>query len=176
MNSDTVDIASQNPNSAPETGMLTVYRAPESVTTIHGRSIFLAGSIKGGPDAWQGQVIRRLAQQLREPATVFDARRDDWEGSWAQRAFDPSSAAQTAWERDQRARADVVVFYAGPASSAPLSLHELSLAVRRGKDVVVWCPDGFAHRRTVEAVCERMKVPLVGALEKLVQWVEEKLQ
>ena len=169
-------MASQNSASTPETGLLTVYRALEPVTAIHGRSVFLASSIKDGPDAWQAQVIQRLAQQLHELATVFDAQRDDWEGSWAQRAFDSSFAAQTGWERDQRARADVVVFYAGPASSAPLSLHELSLAVRRGKDVVVWCPDGFAHRRTVEAVCERMKVPLVGTLEELVQWVEEKLQ
>lgn len=174
MNSDTADVASRDSASTPdsETGLLT-YRAPAAVTAIRGRSVFLAGSIQGGPDPWQAQVARRL----RGPATVFDPRRDDWDASWVQRASDGRFAAQTAWELDQQARADVVAFYLDPATEAPVSLLELGLAVRRpGKDVVVCCPDGFERKGNVEIVCERMKVPLVETLERLVQWIEEKLQ
>ena len=108
---------------------------------------------------------------------MLDPRRDDWDASWVQRASDARFAAQTAWELDQQARADVVAFYLDPATEAPVSLLELGLATRRpGKDVVVCCPDGFERKGNVEIVCERMKVPLVETLERLVQWIEEKLQ
>ncbi|RPD67253.1 hypothetical protein L226DRAFT_565989 [Lentinus tigrinus ALCF2SS1-7] len=59
-----------------------IYRAPEPIASILGRSVFLSGSLEpGGGERWHLEMIRRL-QHL--PVTIFDPWRDDWD-TWSSR-------------------------------------------------------------------------------------------
>jgi len=138
--------------------------APSRPATTHATTVFVAGTTKG-PD-WRAAVKAALAAQ---PVTIFDPLRPDWDDSWRE---DPDFAPfreQVQWELDMQERADVIVLYFHPAAEAPISLLELGLCARRGRDrVVVACPEGYWKRGNVVLVCESFGIEVVGDLDSLV--------
>ncbi|KAM5534633.1 hypothetical protein V8D89_011645 [Ganoderma adspersum] len=145
-----------------------IYNAPERITSILGRSVFLAGSIV---DNWQDEIVLRLEHL---PITIFNPLRRDWDSTWVVRKSDPRFYEQVRWELDAQERADVITVYLHPSTPSPISLLELGLSSRTGK-VVVCCPDGFGWKGNVEVVCERYGIPLVGTFEEFVDRVIERV-
>ncbi|RPD64191.1 hypothetical protein L227DRAFT_571762 [Lentinus tigrinus ALCF2SS1-6] len=153
-------------------GRARIYRAPEPIASILGRSVFLSGSLEpGGGERWHLEMIRRLNHL---PVTIFDPWRDDWDSSWVERKSDERFATQTRWELANLRRADVVVVYLAPGSEAVVSLLEFGLSAKE-KKVVVCCPDGFYRKGNVEIVCEEQHIPIVHDFDDLVQTVIHEL-
>jgi len=126
---------------------------------------FLAGSIEmGGAPPWQRDVVRALR---REPGTILNPRRDDWDSSWEQRADNPQFREQVEWELDGMCRADVVLMWFAPGTKSPITLLELGLS-SANRGLIVGCPDGFWRSGNVHIVCERMGVPMVKTTSDLV--------
>ena len=150
-----------------------IYRAPEAITSIFGRSVFLSGSLElGGGPRWHLKMIRCL-QPL--PITIFDPWRDDWDSSWDNRKSDERFATQTRWELANLRRADVVAVYFAPGSDAMVSLLEFGLCAAGAKSIVVCCPDGYNWKGKVEIVCEEQGILLVETFHEFVQAVKHKL-
>ncbi|KAI1793499.1 hypothetical protein LXA43DRAFT_1001028 [Ganoderma leucocontextum] len=146
-----------------------VYNAPEPITSILGRSVFLAGSIA---DDWHAKIIRQLEHL---PITIFNPLRTDWDETWTERKSDARFYTQVRWELDAQERADVVAMYLHPEVPSTISLLELGLSSRTGK-MVVCCPDGFDRKGNVEVLCERYSIPLVDSFEELVHRVIERIR
>lgn len=146
-----------------------IYNAPEPITSIVGRSVFLAGSIT---DDWHARIILQL-QHL--PVTIFNPLRKDWDSTWVERRTDTRFCTQVQWELDAQERADVVALYLHPGVPSPISLLELGLSSRNGK-MIACCPDGFYRKGNVEVVCERYGIPLVETFEEFVQCVIERVR
>lgn len=70
--------------------------------------------------------------------------------------------------------ATVVVVYFDERSKAPVSLLELGLVARSGR-AVVGCQRGFWKRGNVQAVCQRLGVPLEEDMDGLVKRVVERI-
>ncbi|PIL25158.1 hypothetical protein GSI_13047 [Ganoderma sinense ZZ0214-1] len=149
----------------------TIYNAPEAITTIKGRSVFLSGSILTGDNDWRKKIIHRLEHLS---ITFFNPVRVDWDDTWKNSKSDSRFCAQVKWELDAQERADVVAVYLDARSPSPISLLELGLALSRGaesKKVVVYCQDGFEGKGNVEIVCERHDTLLVTTFEEFVEGV-----
>ncbi len=144
-----------------------IYNAPEPITSILGRSVFLAGSIA---DGWHDKIILQLNHL---PLTIFNPFRPDWDGTWVERKTDARFYEQVQWELDAQERADIVALYLHPGVPSPVSLLEMGLSCRTGK-MVVCCEDGFERKGNVEIACERYSIPLVETLEELVDRVIER--
>ncbi|RDX48163.1 hypothetical protein OH76DRAFT_1557250 [Lentinus brumalis] len=148
-----------------------IYRAPEPITDILGRSVFLSGSVEpGGGERWHLEMIRRLEHL---PVTIFDPWRDDWDNTWIQRKHDERFATQTRWELENLRRADIIAVYFAPRSEASVSLLEFGLSAE-AKTVVVCCPDGFHRKGNIEILCEE-EIQLVDTFGEFVLAVIEKL-
>jgi hypothetical protein len=130
------------------------------------RRVFLAGSIEMGK---AGQWQERIADALADagPLVILNPRRDDWDGSWEQRADNPQFFEQVSWELDMLDAADIVVMYLEPGTKSPVSLLELGLYARSGK-LKVCCPEGFWRQGNVEVVCQRHQIPLFDSLDDLI--------
>ncbi|RDX48162.1 hypothetical protein OH76DRAFT_1383976 [Lentinus brumalis] len=149
-----------------------IFRAPEPITFISGRSVYLSGSVEpGSTPGWRHEMIGRL-QHL--PVTIFDPTRGDWDGPWIEWQSDKRFAAQTNWELDNLERADVVAVYLAPRTTSPVSLLEIGLFVGM-KKVIVCCPDGFCLKGNVEFVCKERGVPFVETFDEFVQEVTRRL-
>ncbi len=118
----------------------------------------------GQAERWQEQVVNAVAGA--SDLVILNPRRDDWDGSWRQRADDPRFFEQVSWELDMLDAADIVVMYLAPGTASPVSLLELGLCARSGK-LLTCCPPGFWRRGNVEIVCVRHRIPLFGTLEDL---------
>lgn len=140
-------------------------QSPNSFANIDKISVFLGGSIEmDTAEKWQD----RLKSDLSETDVVLlNPRRDDWDNSIVQRAYDPAFSEQVNWELDAIDYADLIVFYFDPNTKSPITLMELGLFANSGK-VIVCCPDGFWRKGNVEIVCSRSEVPLVNTYEQLV--------
>jgi nucleoside 2-deoxyribosyltransferase len=140
-------------------------QSPNSFAKIDKISVFLGGSIEmDTAEKWQD----RLKSDLSETDVVLlNPRRNDWDNSIVQRAYDPSFSEQVNWELDAIDSADLIVFYFDPNTKSPITLMELGLFANSGK-VIVCCPDGFWRKGNVEIVCSRSEVPLVNTYEQLV--------
>ena len=148
-----------------------IYKAPESITSIPGPSVFLSGSVAGD---WRDKIIRRL-QHL--PITIFNPVRHDWDSTWVERKTDPRFDEQVRWELDAQKRADIIVVYLAPSIPSPISHLELGLGIgRQTGTVVVCCPDGFESKGNVEIVCERYNISMVETFEEFVDRVIERVR
>src|SRR5215471_1888479 len=128
--------------------------------------IFLAGSIEAGKaEQWQERIVRAMSGVSN--LVILNPRRDDWDGSWEQRADNPQFFEQVSWELDMLDAADIVVMYLAPDTKSPISLLELGLYARSGK-LKVCCPTGFWRRGNVEMVCKRYQIPLFENLDDLI--------
>jgi hypothetical protein len=166
-------MASHDAPPPPPTSQKCHIAKPPQPPTIHGKSVFLAGSIDSGaaPD-WQSALTTSLAHL---PITILNPRRDDWDATWTQDISDAKFREQVEWELDGLAAADVIAMYLAPDTRAPISLLELGLHAASGK-VVVCCPAGFWRRGNVQIVCGRFGVELVEGLEELVERVVRRLE
>lgn len=131
----------------------------------------------------------RKYHRAGRPLTVYDPRRPDWGADWRNDAACAPFAEQTAWELARAEAADVVVFYFGAATDAPVSLLELGLAVGRryggvrpgggggpGAAVVVCVDPAYRKRGNVQMVCQRYGVELVEDFDELAGAVARKLE
>lgn len=153
--------------------MARIYKAPEEIPDTDLPSIFLAGSIDmGRAEPWQAQVEAVLAH---EDVILLNPRRDDWDDSWVQSIANPEFRRQVEWELDGLERADWILIYFAPNTSAPVSLLELGLSARSGH-VIVACPPGYWRRGNVEIVCQRFGIPLYPDLESALLGIRLRLK
>lgn len=131
------------------------------------KSVFLAGSIEmGKAEPWQDHI----ATELKDENVVFyNPRRDDWDSSWKQ---DPTVGTpfeeQVTWELDHINKADIVVFYFDPKTTAPISLLEMGLALEGKKTLLVCCPDGYFRKGNVVVTVKRFNVEVLNSLPELI--------
>ena len=140
--------------------------------------VFLAGSIEQDTAVeWQERLIELLAMVDRDillHVVVFNPRRAAWDASWINSIENEDFRVQATWELDGIENADYVLFYFDPATKSPISLLELGLvaATPDGPRAIVCCPEGFWRKGTVDIVCERYNIPMVGTLEELATTME----
>ncbi|PKL78552.1 MAG: hypothetical protein CVV27_03190 [Candidatus Melainabacteria bacterium HGW-Melainabacteria-1] len=154
--------------------MVSVYQPPHEVPDHPGLpSVFLAGSIDmGRAAAWQKQVEAVLAN---EDVVLLNPRRDDWDASWIQSMHHPEFRRQVEWEIEGLERADYILMYFVPETTAPVSLLELGLFARSGK-MLVACPSAYWRRGNVELICERFGIPLFHHLESALLTLRNRLK
>lgn len=139
-------------------------------------TIFLAGSIEmGKAEDWQKKLIEDLQAY---DIVAFNPRRDDWDSSWSQTIGDNNFRAQVIWELDALDRADLVVFYFDPNTTAPITLMELGMQAEQqqfhpDKTVIVCCPEGYFRKGNVDIVCKRYNIQLVDEYSKLVKAIKK---
>lgn len=147
--------------------------APRPFLNRNRTSVFLAGSIDVGKEVnWQTSVSRKLSHL---PVVILDPLRPDWDSSWKEDITFAPFREQVEWEMEMREAADIVLFYFGPESKAPVTLLELGLSAQSGK-AIVCCPSGYWKRGNVQVVCQKFDIELVDTLEKLVQAILAKLK
>lgn len=147
------------------------FKAPSEVI-LHGKSVFLAGSIEMGMARdWQEEVRQRL-QHL--PITILNPRRDDFGGDWNQVMEDEKLYRQVTWELDWLSNANVIVMNFERDAKAPVSLLELGLYAATGK-MVVCCPVGFYRRGNVQIICQRYGIPIFTDLKAMTDEVISRL-
>ena len=136
--------------------------------------VFLAGSIEEGKaEQWQRRVVEVLADV--DNLVIFNPRRDDWDGSGAERAASAQYREQVNWELDMLAAADIIIMYFAPGTRSPISLLELGLYANSGK-LRVCCGTGFWRYGNVEVVCHRYGIPLFSDLDELLTSVHATLR
>ncbi|KAL2257273.1 hypothetical protein VTK26DRAFT_393 [Humicola hyalothermophila] len=119
----------------------------KSSTTPSPLSVFLAGTttgtyIPGSPSDWRLALTNTI---LHLPITVFNPLRPDWDCTWREDATFPPFREQVNWELDMQRRAEVLVFYFGPATDAPNGLLELGLCLGVG----------VKEKKLVDVACHR---------------------
>lgn len=128
-------------------------------------TIFLAGSIdNGAAEDWQAKIVQDL-QDLG--VLLLNPRRDNWDPTWKQDISNPVFKEQVEWELDHLKRADMRVFYFAPGSISPITLLELGLHAKRGRQNIVCCPEGFWRQGNVQVICEQFGIPLHGSYEDM---------
>lgn len=159
-------MASTDP--AKPAALAQIIMAPDR-TAIHGKSLFLAGSIDMGEAVdWQTKMTDALSRLL--PITILNPRRNDWDSSWKEDISNEQFREQVDWELDTQDAADVIAMYFSPESKAPITLLELGLSARSGK-LIIACPKGYWKRGNVQIICERFGIPLVDDLDALIRTV-----
>ncbi len=135
--------------------MATQVQAPNHYPR-EGFLIFLAGAIDmGKAEDWQKIVVSELNDFN---VTILNPRRDDWDSSWEQVAENPEFAQQVNWELDGMNAANLILFFIGKKSKAPVTLLEIGL--HAGDDIMMCCEEGFYRKGNVDIVCKRHGVPV----------------
>ncbi|KAI1458207.1 hypothetical protein F4805DRAFT_150920 [Annulohypoxylon moriforme] len=137
------------------------------------KSVFLAGTTTKTSDGrdWREALAESL---LDLPLTVINPYRPDWDSSWKEDITCHRFKEQVEWELEKQDSADMVVFYFGPATEAPISLLELGLCARSGKAIVV-CPEGYKKRGNVQIVCRKYRLDIVEGLDALKPAIKRRL-
>ena len=154
-----------------------VIKAPNDYSACSRPWLFLSGSIEmGAAEKWQERCEKLL---VHSPGTILNPRRDDWDSTWVQTADNPQFREQVLWELEAMDKADEILLYFDPKSSAPITLLEFGLhaRIRRGSSglirkrshLIVCCPDGFYRKGNVDIVCQRYGVTQRPNLEDLVE-------
>ncbi|KAI1816735.1 hypothetical protein GGS20DRAFT_174346 [Poronia punctata] len=150
-----------------------IIHAPSEETATGTKSIFLAGTTTMvGNGNWR----ERLSASLSEyPITIFDPMRSDWDSTWREDVTFAPYREQVMWELDKQEKADLVVFYFGPDTLAPVSLLEFGLSARISGKAIVIAPVGYSKRGNVQLVCEKYGVEFLDTLDRLHEVIIEKL-
>lgn len=114
----------------------------------------------GKADDWQAEVADALKDYN---VTLLNPRRDDWDSSWEQDINNPQFNEQVNWEMDGMNAADLILFFIGKKSKAPITLLELGL--HASDDIMMCCEEGFYRKGNVDIVCKRHGVPVYENLE-----------
>lgn len=111
-------------------------------------SVFLAGTIDNGASKnWQKDVAKRLDDIGFD---VFNPRRDDWNSETKHStAIGSDFEAQVFWELTNIKRAQIVIFWFESDSQSPITLLELGLCIGSGKEIFVYCPEGYYRQENV---------------------------
>jgi hypothetical protein len=134
-------------------------------------SIFLAGSINQNKATdWQKKVVKALGKYK---VTLFNPRRDNWDGDLEQVITNPVFKGQVVWELDGQDDCDLIIMYFDKEGESPITLLELGLYASSGK-LVVCCEEGFWRKGNVDIVCERFKITQAKTLDELISIVEMK--
>jgi nucleoside 2-deoxyribosyltransferase len=141
---------------------------------VHGKTIFLAGSIEmGAAEPWQDEIAAALEGK---EVVIYNPRRDDWDSSWKQ---DPKTGTpfyeQVNWELDHISKADIVVFYFDPKTKSPITLMELGVCLAEGKNVIVCCPDGYFRKGNVVITAGRYNKEVLNSLSSLITTLKVKI-
>lgn len=137
-----------------------------------GPTIFLSGSIDSKSPSWRDTLSSALSDL---PVTILNPVRKDWDSSWIESMDSPPFAEQVNWELEGMKNADVVAFYFGAYSQAPIALLELGLHAASGRCVVA-CPKDYWKRGNVQAVCELHGVIMLEDVNELTAAVIDKLK
>ena len=135
-------------------------------------TIFLAGSIEmGSAEDWQIRIENELSNHR---VTIFNPRRDDWDSSWEQRAYNSEFSYQVNWEMDHLEKADIIFMYFSPGTKSPISLLELGL--HANDNMIVCCPEDFWRRGNVEIVCQRKGLSIFDNLEDAISELKIRIE
>jgi hypothetical protein len=135
-------------------------------------TIFLAGSIEmGSAEDWQIRIENELSNHR---VTIFNPRRDDWDSSWEQRAYNSEFSYQVNWEMDSLERSDIIFMYFSPGTKSPISLLELGL--HSNDNMIVCCPEDFWRRGNVEIVCQRKGLSIFDNLEDAISELKIRIE
>lgn len=130
--------------------------------------VFLAGSIEQGRAAlWHKDVIVGAGEAGPDGGEVLylNPRRDQWDPTWVQSIDNPQFRGQVEWEIAGIEYADIIFFYFQPDTQAPITLHELGLALASGKRCIVVCPPGFWRKGNVDISCDHYGVKVYDTIE-----------
>jgi len=134
-------------------------------------SIFLAGSINQNKATdWQKKVKKALEKYK---VTLFNPRRDKWDGDLEQSINNPVFEGQVTWELDGLDDCDLIIMFFDKEGESPITLLELGLYAT-SKRLVVCCSEGFWRKGNVDIVCKRYKIPTAKTLDELISIVEMK--
>jgi hypothetical protein len=150
--------------------MAKIIKAPDSISSLSGFKVFLAGSIEMGTVwDWQYQVGEALS---KTDIIIFNPRRNDWDSSWVQSKDNPQFREQVEWELSALEEANIIAMYFDPNSKSPISLLELGLFARTGK-LIVCCSENYWRKGNVDIVCEKYLVRQVNNLDELVDRIKK---
>jgi hypothetical protein len=139
-----------------------VIKAPSPQTARHDRSVFLAGTTSG-PHDWRDAVCEQLSGL---PITIYNPLRPDWDSSWTEDISCEPYRKQVEWELEKQELAQVIAFYFGAGTDAPISLLELGLCAKQRKSIV-YVQEGYRKKGNVQIVCQRYGIKLVDRAEDL---------
>ena len=146
-----------------------VIKAPEAYNINEGDHIFLGGSIEmDNAEKWQDRFIAAMGDT---DVVILNPRRDSWDSTIKQDAYDPYFSEQVNWELNALEDSHLIVFYFDPATKSPITLMELGLMASH-TNVIVCCPEGFWRRGNVEVVCIRKGIPMVDTFDELIELVK----
>jgi hypothetical protein len=132
------------------------------------KSLFLAGTITGSKFDWQGQVTEALKDF---DVVIFNPRRDK----------NPEDIEdireQIAWEFEMLRNADVISFWFGNETIAPITLFELGSWSMTQKPLVVGVDPEYPRKFDVEVQLKlvRPEVKIVYSLDALSNEISETL-
>jgi hypothetical protein len=148
-----------------------IYKPP-SRPSVDKLSLILYGSISQDTTTnWQNDLASSLSDL---PIAILNPHRDDWDSTWIEDISFPKFKEQVEWEMDYAKVADIIVFYFGATTLAPISLLELGMYAGTGK-VVVCCEKEFKKKGNVQMVCHRYDIPLMYSLDELKEKVRQKV-
>ncbi len=94
----------------------------------------------------------------------------NWNTQLEQSLQCPEFVEQVNWELDHIEKADKIIFYLAPDTSAPITLLELGgCSMAFPKKCIVVCPKPFWRKGNVDVICERYGITQVSTLEEAVQ-------
>jgi|SRR5208283_4921162 len=126
--------------------------------------IFLAGAIDmGKAEDWQALVAEEMKNYN---VTLLNPRRDEWDSTWEQDIDNPQFVEQVNWEMDGMNAANLILFFIGKKSKAPITLLELGL--HASDDIMMCCEEGFYRKGNVDIVCRRHGVPVYENLDMII--------
>lgn len=139
-------------------------QAPHTVSD-YAKTLFLAGSIEmGRAEQWQQSVVELLKES---DWTILNPRRNDWDSSWKQDIHFKPFNEQVTWELEGLEKCEKAIVYFAPETQAPITLLELGLLsqIKKPKNLLVVCPDGFYRKGNVDIVCDRYGIQQYATLE-----------
>jgi hypothetical protein len=131
-------------------------------------TVFLAGNMS---KPWRKEVIKALENL---PITIFDPTVEDWETKIGEESIDNEKwVAQTDWENNGLAYADLKAFYFSEGSAAPASMLELGCYKAKGsKQTIVCAEDGYEKASYVKYIARRFDLIEAKSLKELIELIK----
>lgn len=107
--------------------------------------------------------------------TILNPRRDEWHGEWKQSMENPEFVGQVNWELNGLSAANIIAMYFDPSTMSPITLLELGLFAsidNGGKNIILYCPDGYWRKGNVDIVCRRYGVNQVHTFEAFLETID----
>lgn len=118
-----------------------IYIEPPEIFNGDGKSLFLAGSIRGAPD-WQHELAAILKD---ENVTLLNPRRKDFPADTPDAAME-----QTQWEFQHLRKASAISFWFAKETALTMTLYELGAWSMMDKPIFVGVDPDYARRADIE--------------------------